>query len=86
MVESNYRSLQDPFRVSKVPQFHKYGIGMRFAQKGESKVPRKVPWFPKYELWRESIPSRMLHICDNKRVTMGLAVERYFNNIYRIDT
>ena len=87
MVESNYQSPQHPFRVSKVLQFHKYGIGMRFAEKGEAKVIRKVPTSMDYPRarGRANTPFRMLQICDTKDVTMGLAVERYFNNMYRID-
>ena len=41
-VAHNKSSPQETFPIKRAPQFHKYGVKLRFAKKGES-ILRKVP-------------------------------------------
>ena len=84
IVEHNYRAPQHPYRVNRVPQFHKYGVTSRRARMGEARLLRSIPWYHDHLDWRERDPDKQLHLNDVKRLAMGRAVIRFFANMYEV--
>ena len=82
-VAHNKSSPQEPFPIKRAPQFHKYGVKLRFAKKGES-ILRKVPCRHRMSQWREEDDSRKLHLSNDKREKMAVDCVNYFKTIYKI--
>ena len=66
--------------VPNYPGFHTYGIRTttrhNFDQYGQ--LHQRVVKTHRWEHWRETNPTRMLHLRDDRRVKMGIAVNKYF--------
>ena len=85
VVEHNRTASQDPFPIRKAPQFHKYGVKMRFSKTGEYGL-RKIPSRHRYSQWREAELDKQLHLNNEKREKMALDCIRYFADIYGVCT
>ena len=66
--------------VPDYPGFHTYGIRTttRHSTDLYGQYHQRVVKSHRWEHWRETNPTRMLHLRDDRRVKMGIAVNKYF--------
>ena len=66
--------------VPNYPGFHTYGIRTTTRRTTDlyGQHHHRVVKSHRWEHWRESDPTRMLHLRDDRRVKMGVAVNKYF--------